>query len=163
MGDQKQIPVYQSAAEISAVQIAKVEKNPQNGGALISFANEDFAPVRVNNNFMNRYNPVRGGFVTFVNGEKAYLSQDAFTTAFEVSEDETLLSPDDKVEEVEEKPKEEVGVNINAVSTDLSAKDAIEAIGGIEDLEKLEAFVVGEERATVIKAFDSKKESLIAE
>lgn len=78
MSAQIEMPRYKCRKEVWALKIAKVEELVT-GSGIITPADAGYAPLRVDSNYLRRYNPQGGGYyVVHADGYKGYSPSEVF-------------------------------------------------------------------------------------
>jgi len=78
----RQMPLYNCHKQVRALKIARIERE-EAGGAVIFPEEEEFAPFRVNPDFMNKHQPKAGGyFVAYKDGYISFSPAEAFEEGY---------------------------------------------------------------------------------
>lgn len=95
MSDEREMPKYKCHKEVWAVKIhsierdadkAKLEDRETDGSAVIVPA-EDYAPFRVDHEYIRKHNPQEGGYyVVYKGGYKSFSPADAFEDGYSLAE-----------------------------------------------------------------------------
>jgi hypothetical protein len=89
MSDDKEMPKYKCHKTVHALQIEKLELEGD-GGAILTPADERYAPFKIPVEYMDKHNPQEGGYyVVYHDGYKSYSPADAFEDGYELVEEET--------------------------------------------------------------------------
>lgn len=76
-----QLPRYQCHKQVWALKIKQIIPNPR--GQELHFENERYAPIEVNDDWVNKYSPRAGGyFVVYKGGYQSYSPASAFEEGY---------------------------------------------------------------------------------
>jgi hypothetical protein len=88
-GVMREMPKYLCHKEVHALKIAKIERDnpPENcetdGSAMVTPADEGYAPFKVDSAYMSKHKPVEGGyFVVYEDGYKSFSPAEAFESGY---------------------------------------------------------------------------------
>lgn len=88
MPDEREMPRYQCYKTVHALQIEKLELE-SDGGAILTPAEEGYAPFKVDVEYMDKHKPQEGGYyVVYTDGYKSFSPLEAFTNGYEPIEEE---------------------------------------------------------------------------
>lgn len=90
MNDSMEMPKYKCHKEVWGLKIAKIEKDSDiavnretDGSAMITPAEEGYAPFKVDYAYMVKHKPTKGGYyVVYENGYKSFSPADAFEDGY---------------------------------------------------------------------------------
>ena len=78
-----QMPKYLCSKKVWALKIKRVDIDTQ-GKALLLIEDEGFAPVEVSKEYVDKHQPVEGGYyVVYVGGYKSFSPADAFDEGYD--------------------------------------------------------------------------------
>ena len=78
-----EMPKYLCSKTVWALKIKRVDINHQ-GKALLLIEDEGFSPVEVSKEYVDKHQPVEGGYyVVYVGGYKSFSPADAFEAGYE--------------------------------------------------------------------------------
>ena len=87
--DTQQMPKYKCHKEVWALKIKSIaedgegENRDSDGSAIITPENDDYAPFRVNHNYMRKHQPQPGGYyVMYKDGYESFSPADAFEQGY---------------------------------------------------------------------------------